>query len=225
MLGVFGFANAQRTFNIIRAMTQFISQPDVSPVVPFFSVMNEPQLNSIGLPNAMAFFGQVYLMMREITGMGTGVGPYMMLHSGFVGSGVDSWANYLRGADRVAYDFHPYLAFNAPGGDQSIRGALAKPCQYFGPNEDSGLRNVGLTVSGEWSLAINDCALYLNNVKAGTRYEGTYDEGDGSNSQGSCSSVEDWENYSAADIKNIKSLALGWMDALHHQFFWTWHVS
>lgn len=130
LYGVFGYANAQRTFNIIRAMTEFISQPDVSPVVPFFSVMNEPQLNTIGINNAMAFFGRVYTMMREITGMGNGVGPYMMLHSGFVGNGVDAWANYLRGSDRVAYDFHPYLAFNPPYSD-SWSSNLPKPCRYF----------------------------------------------------------------------------------------------
>ena len=32
----------------------------------------------------------------------------------------------------------------------------------------------GLTISGEWSLAINDCGQYLNDVGNGSPYEGTW---------------------------------------------------
>jgi glucan 1,3-beta-glucosidase len=48
MNGVMGVANAQRTLNYIRIITEFISQPEWQPVVPVFGVINEPLLTTIG---------------------------------------------------------------------------------------------------------------------------------------------------------------------------------
>lgn len=47
--GVMGIANAQRTLNIIRTVTEFISQPEYKNVVPMFSVLNEPYAATIGV--------------------------------------------------------------------------------------------------------------------------------------------------------------------------------
>jgi len=44
-----GVANAQRTLNIIRTVTEFISQPEYKNVVPMFSVLNEPYAATIGV--------------------------------------------------------------------------------------------------------------------------------------------------------------------------------
>jgi glucan 1,3-beta-glucosidase len=44
-----GIANAQRTLNIIRTVTEFISQPEYKNVVPMFSVLNEPYAATIGV--------------------------------------------------------------------------------------------------------------------------------------------------------------------------------
>jgi glucan 1,3-beta-glucosidase len=46
--GVMGVANAQRTLNYIRIITEFISQPEWQPVVPVFGVVNEPVMRTIG---------------------------------------------------------------------------------------------------------------------------------------------------------------------------------
>ena len=48
-------------------------------------------------------------MIRKITGFGTGNGPIIAIHEGFMG--VDPWSGFLNGADRLAIDQHPYLAF------------------------------------------------------------------------------------------------------------------
>ena len=37
-----GFANAQRTLEYIRVLTEFISQPQYSNVVQMFGIVNEP---------------------------------------------------------------------------------------------------------------------------------------------------------------------------------------
>lgn len=46
--GVMGLANAERTLNYIRIITEFISQPEYAAVVPVFGIVNEPLLQTIG---------------------------------------------------------------------------------------------------------------------------------------------------------------------------------
>ncbi len=48
--GVMGLANAQRTFNYIRIITEFISQPEYQLLIPIFGVVNEPLVGVIGMP-------------------------------------------------------------------------------------------------------------------------------------------------------------------------------
>ena len=46
--GVMGIANAQRTTNYIRVLTEFINQPEYRNVIPMFGIINEAQANVIG---------------------------------------------------------------------------------------------------------------------------------------------------------------------------------
>ena len=59
-------------------------------------------------------------MMREIGGIGEGNGPYMVLHDSF--QGLQSFAGFMEGADRVGFDVHPYFAFNGDGAPATIDG-------------------------------------------------------------------------------------------------------
>lgn len=43
-----GFANAQRTLDYIRIITEFISQPQYQNIVPVFGIINEPLVGLIG---------------------------------------------------------------------------------------------------------------------------------------------------------------------------------
>jgi hypothetical protein len=45
--GAMGMANAQRTINYIRILTEFINQPEYRNVVPMFGIINEAQANVI----------------------------------------------------------------------------------------------------------------------------------------------------------------------------------
>lgn len=66
-------------------------------------------------------------MMRDITGYGTGNGPFIGFHDAFptqdgiadadfdVAAG--GWLDFAPGMDRVALDTHPYLCFSAPNDD------------------------------------------------------------------------------------------------------------
>ena len=49
-------------------------------------------------------------MIRGITGIGAGNGPYISIHDGF--RGLEEWAGFLTGADRLTIDIHPYFAFD-----------------------------------------------------------------------------------------------------------------
>ena len=44
-----GLANAQRTFNYIRTITEFISQPEYRSLSAIIGVVNEPLLKVIGM--------------------------------------------------------------------------------------------------------------------------------------------------------------------------------
>jgi hypothetical protein len=46
--GVMGIANAQRTLDYIRIITEFISQPEYKDVVPMFGIVNEALISTIG---------------------------------------------------------------------------------------------------------------------------------------------------------------------------------
>ena len=48
--GIMGLANAQRTLDYIRIITEFISQPEYRNVVPLFGIINEALVGTIGKP-------------------------------------------------------------------------------------------------------------------------------------------------------------------------------
>lgn len=75
-------------------------------------------------------------MIRSITGVGEGNGPYISIHDGF--QGVSSWSDFLRGSDRIALDTHPYFAFSG------------------GPATDPIATGTGSTAGGTWPRAACD---------------------------------------------------------------------
>lgn len=79
--GQMGIANAQRTLNIIRSLTQFISQEQYRDVVPMFGVVNEPFATIIGADPIKSFYTAVYDLIREITGVGEGKGPWIVIRA------------------------------------------------------------------------------------------------------------------------------------------------
>ena len=48
MKTIMGLANAERSLDYIRIITEFISQPEWRDVIQMFGVVNEPPLNKIG---------------------------------------------------------------------------------------------------------------------------------------------------------------------------------
>lgn len=168
---------------------------------------------------------EAYNIIREITGYGEGNGAWVGFHDGF--QGLATWSGFLSGADRVSMDQHNYLGFSTPSND-SIGYQATKPCVYWAMNYNNSMTNFGLSYSGEFSLAVNDCGVYLNNVGNGARFDGTY-IAPGSTTPtfqavGDCTTWNDWTTWDDARKEGLVQVAYAHMDATQNWFMWTWKI-
>ncbi|KAJ3981724.1 glycoside hydrolase family 5 protein [Lentinula detonsa] len=218
--GVMGIANAQRTLNYIRIIIEFITQQEYLDVVPMFGIVNEALLSTIGKDQLTEFYLEAHNMIRGITGLGAGNGPYISIHDGFVG--LDSWAGFLPGSDRINIDTHPYFAFDDEPNDSPIATGLgsdaggiwpAQACNAWGPDINSSRSDFGVTIAGEFSNGYNDCGLFLKGTSSYTPSYG-----------GDCSLWQDASTWNDTVIAGVKAFALGSMDATQNWFFWTWKI-
>ncbi|KAH9175029.1 glycoside hydrolase family 5 protein [Lactarius sanguifluus] len=218
--GIMGIANAQRTLDYIRIITEFISQPEYRNVVPMFGIINEALVGTIGKDEMTAFYLQAHDMMRNITGYGEGNGPYIAIHDGF--EGVAQWADFLPGSDRIILDTHPYFAFNGQSNTSPIDvdDGLGEPggiwpkqaCNSWGPSINRSQSAFGVTVAGEFSNGFNDCGLFLLGVA-----NSATDVGD-------CTPFIDWQNWSQTFKAGLRDFSLASMDATQNWWFWTWKI-
>ncbi|CAE6464857.1 unnamed protein product [Rhizoctonia solani] len=211
--GTMGIANAQRTLNYIRIFTQFISQPQYKDIVPIFGIVNETPTGTIPRNPLERFHLEAHNMIRNITGLGEGNGPWISVHDGF--DPLERWADFMPGSDRVmiSSDSHPYYSF----GDQDTSSPTTqtrKPCNSRARLFNESMATFGMTISGEFSNAFNDCGLFLNGVNLGARYDGTFRYYNGPNAgAGSCVKWMDQRLWSAAEKEAIKQFALSSFDA------------
>ncbi|KAJ7061463.1 glycoside hydrolase family 5 protein [Mycena amicta] len=218
--GNMGVANAQRAVDYIRIITEFIAQEQWQDVVQMFGVMNEARMAIIGQDPLYAFYLEVHDMIRNITGIGAGHGPYISVHDGF--SGVSSWAGFMPGSDRIILDTHPYFAFNGQPNDAPIATSTdpdsaggqwpERACSGWGGSLNDSRSEFGVTVAGEWSNGYNDCGLYLTGVNGSQHYGGD------------CALWEDASQWNATVKAGVQALAEASMDALGDWFFWTWRI-
>lgn len=207
--GPMGYANAQRSLDYIRILAEFISQPQYKDVVVMFGITNEPQAPIIGQEPLERFYLEAYDIVRRAGGTGEGNGPMISYHDGFMG--LNNWAGFLPGADRISMDLHPYLAFGGQSADP-VSTFVNTPCTAWANNMNDSMSAFGLSAAGEFSNAINDCGLYVNGVNLGTRFEGTY-PGDWAR-VGSCDTVLDWQSWDDDTKEQYRQFALSSMDAL-----------
>ncbi|KAJ7086334.1 glycoside hydrolase family 5 protein [Mycena belliarum] len=218
--GVMGVANAQRALDYIRIITEFITQPEWADVVPQFGIMNEALMSAIGRAQLTSFYLQAHNMIRGITGVGAGHGPFISIHDGF--QGVSSWAGFLPGSDRVILDTHPYFAFDqqkndapiATSEDAATAGGIwpAQACSAWGPSLNTSRTAFGVTVAGEFSNGYNDCGLYLTGVNGTTSFGGN------------CALFQDSSTWNASLKAGVQQFALASMDATQNWYFWTWKI-
>ncbi|ESK92044.1 glycoside hydrolase family 5 protein [Moniliophthora roreri MCA 2997] len=218
LMGPMGLANAQRTLDYIRILAEFIAQPQYRDVITMFGIINEPRESYSGAEQIEAFYAEAYRIIREITGIGQGA--WISYHDAFRPR--SDWAGFMANADRIMLDDHPYIAF----GGQDNRGWGAKVDQVCGWSADvkTSMSAFGMTAAGEFSLAINDCGLWVTGVGDGTRYEGDYKPDPSFPRIGSCTQWTDWTKFDAATKAEMKQFAMASFDALQNFFFWTWKI-
>ncbi|KAJ6583920.1 exo-beta-1,3-glucanase [Mycena vulgaris] len=189
--GVMGIANAQRTLTYLRILTEFASQGQYRDVVCVIGIVNEILWSAIGQVGVQSFYYGAYEAIRTATGVGAGKGPF------------------LAGADRVALDQHPYLAFTYDY-VSTLDQMGVKPCAWaIATNQSS--KAFGVTLGGEFSTAINDCGLWLNGIGS-------------TPGAPNCAVMDDWASYNATLMAGLKQVTLATMDALQNFFFWTWKI-
>lgn len=218
--GPMGYVNAQRGLDIIRALAEFITQPQYKDVVTMFGIMNEPLGDPMTQENLARFYMESYNIIRRAGGVGEGNGPYISLHDGFYSR--DMWSNTFPNADRLSLDTHPYMCF----GTQSAAPMTSygtRPCELWAGQVNRSMSAFGLTNAGEWSLAVTDCGLFLNGVGQGERYEGDYQFA-ATPRMGDCTEWTDYTQYTQATKDAMRQFALASMDALQNYFFWTWRI-
>ncbi|KAG9009474.1 hypothetical protein FRB94_014241 [Tulasnella sp. JGI-2019a] len=219
--GVMGLANSQRGLHYMRILIEFITQKEFANLIPYFGVMNEAKVKTIGMDVMGSFYLHMHDTLRNITGTGAGNGPYLSIHDGF--QSLTLWADFLPGRDRMAMDTHPYLAFTTQD-PSPVSSQTQKPCNAWGKSVNASWSSFGVTTAGEWALAINDCGLWVNGVGDGTRWEGTYAGYSGPTGDVPCSTWNDWASWDQTTKDSLKQFALSSMDALQNWFFWTWKV-
>jgi hypothetical protein len=209
-----GIANAQRTLEHLRSMTQFISQPGIKEVVPMISLVNEvlssaPDMGNYLAPLAVrSFYYQAHQMIRGITGYGKGNGPIIAFHDSF--TDIRSWSGFLAGSDRMALDEHLYLAFGEGNQNTNIPARTEVVCGW-GAGTNATQQDLGIVIGGEWSIALGDCGKWLNGVANAASF-------------GDCRPMEEWMNWNATFKADLRNYALAQMDALQNYFFWTWKI-
>jgi glucan 1,3-beta-glucosidase len=121
-------------------------------------------------------------------------------------------------------DTHHYEVFDTGSLQLDIDGHLNMACGFGNNMAESKF----LTIAGEWSGAMTDCAQWLNGRGIGARYDGTwYVNGQGSSKIGSCDGKYSGTvaGLSQADTANIKAFINAQIQAFEKAegwIFWCW---
>ncbi|KDR69274.1 hypothetical protein GALMADRAFT_77525 [Galerina marginata CBS 339.88] len=218
MAGNMGLANGQRTLYYIRVLTEFISQPEYRDLVPIFGIVNEALVGIIGIDSMTSFYLQAHDMIRNITGLGAGNGPFIAIHDGFQPLSV--WENFLQGSDRIMLDEHPYFSFGgvqtspiAVVGDSGVVGGEwpLDACNNWGPGTNSSRTQFGVTIAGEFSGTPNDCGLFVTGIGQ-------------TSSNPQCPEYNAWESFNSTMKEGLQNFIMASFDALGDWFFWTWKI-
>ncbi|KAF7321125.1 Glycoside hydrolase family 5 protein [Mycena chlorophos] len=151
--GPMGVANAQRMLDYIRIIIEFVSQEEYQNLIPVVGIINEALLETIGRDQLTSFYLEAYNMVRGITGVGEGQGPYISIHDGFQS---------------------PNNAPIATSEDAAQAGGPwpAQACNAWGSSLLASQTAFGVTIAGEFSNGYNDCGLWVRGVNISASYVG-----------------------------------------------------
>ncbi|KAI9367922.1 glycoside hydrolase superfamily [Aspergillus egyptiacus] len=230
-----GDKNAQHSLDFHDKVSKFFAQDRYKNVVTIYGLANEPYMLSLDIEKVLDWTTKATELVQK-----NGMSAWVSFHDGFLN--LSKWKSMLKnGPSNLVLDTHQYTIFNTAQIVLNHTEKVNLVCNDWHAmigEINSTSAGWGPTFCGEWSQADTDCAKFLNNVGRGTRWEGTYIEGDstqycptGDMENGpacSCRSAnadpseysDDYktflQTYAEAQMSAFET-AMGW-------FYWTWHA-
>ncbi|KAF8589811.1 glycoside hydrolase family 5 protein [Ramaria rubella] len=208
--------NVSRTLDLIGFLAK-----DIGDMVDAIELVNEPAgFRPSPWPETIRSFWQSgYDVVRDVAGVNVTV----VIEDAFLG--VQNWEGFLTGpaASNVLMDVHEYQIFDNDELAFTQAEHISSACTIGPPLANFSSTNIW-TVIGEWSIAITDCAQWLNGRGVGARWDGTFP----GQSQvfGNCTGLSGDTSTFSDDYKTFLrqywevqvdagEMAQGWI-------FWTW---
>lgn len=225
----------QRSLEVHAALAEFFSQPRYTNLVTIYGLANEPRMSGLNENKVIEWTKNAYNMVRS-----KGFQGVISFGDGF--RGVGAWHGEFEAESfpKMALDVHQYTIFDNGLLQLSHSEKMKFVCNVW-TNDMRHSTNLitghGPTFVGEWSQADNDCTKYLNNVGAGSRWEGDLYQPNpdklswmacNGNTDCTCSlSNVDPQTYSPAYKQFLLDFAEAQMDSFENNggwgsIYWTW---
>jgi glucan 1,3-beta-glucosidase len=233
--GTDGATNAQRSLDIHDQLSQFFAQDRYKNIISFYGLVNEPKMTALNTSDVLNWTSSAYALVRK-----NGMNANVVFGDGFLG--LSNWQGKLTGMEGLVLDAHQYVIFNAGQINYNHTTKVNYACSGWSEQATQSMNvatGFGPTIFAEWSQADTDCAPSLNNVGAGTRWEGNYNVGDPStavlspdcptaNNDCSCSSANAASaSYSDSYKQFLLMFAEAQMTSFENGwgwFYWTWQT-
>ncbi|KAJ2801035.1 hypothetical protein H4R20_003834 [Coemansia guatemalensis] len=188
-----------------------------SDIVDSIEMVNEPANWGLSKDGIIDFYKNAYTSFRRIA-----PNTIMIIHDAFLAP--SEWESFnIRGWDNVILDTHNYHVFVKDRLTLDREGHLTATCQ-----DAKNVRNFNShlwTVTGEWSLAVTDCARWLNGLDNGARWDGSLDwEMHGPVYSGATcagqSSIAAWDQQTRIFYRQFAEAQMDAYEAGSGWFFW-----
>ncbi|EIM90943.1 glycoside hydrolase [Stereum hirsutum FP-91666 SS1] len=209
-------ANITRTLNVLNTIASEIGhQVDVIELLNEVAGFDGSQWVSA----VTSFWQDGYDVVRNATGSSVKV----MIGDAFLG--VDSWEDFLTypSAQGVIMDYHEYQIFSDAELSRTQDEHISFACTLLPTLQSFADSNIW-TITGEWSTAITDCAQWLNGRGVGSRWDGTF--GDGNPAFGSCDNFTgSWTTFSSSYktyLRKYWEVQVEIGESVQGWAYWTW---
>ncbi|RYP80676.1 hypothetical protein DL769_002358 [Monosporascus sp. CRB-8-3] len=185
------------------------------PAVAAIQLLNEPMGPQLDMNMVRQFMTEGYNNLQSSNAA-------VAVHDAF--QGVTSWNDWGAGMSSLLLDTHHYQVFDSGMLQLDAAGHADAACGFG--NQMAAANKV--TIAGEWSGAMTDCAKWLNGRGVGARYDGTFNfNGQTSQHIGPCDGKYSGtvDQLSEADRANIRRFIHAQMVAYEKAdgwIFWTW---
>ncbi|KAI4155659.1 MAG: hypothetical protein LQ340_000848 [Diploschistes diacapsis] len=182
--------------------------------VTMIELVNEPLGSSLNMDSVKQYYYDGWGSVRQNNG-----DTVVTIHDAFesITTYWNGFMNTASGVNNVALDTHIYQIFSDDQVAMSPPQHVSTAC-----SQASTLASTDKwTIVGEWTGAQTDCAMWLNGLGVGARYDGTYP---GSSQVGSCDGKYQGtvDALSDDDKKNLRSLIEAQLDSYSAHTGWIW---